>query len=42
MALCHTGTPGKRETDFLRECEMWVGWVRFVSPELVPLFLYLN
>lgn len=42
MVLCHTGTPEKREADSLGHCEMGVGWVRFVSPELVQLFVCLN
>lgn len=42
MALCHTGTPGKRQRDSLGVCEMGIDWVRFVSPELVQLFVCLN
>lgn len=29
MALCHTGTPEKREADSLGQCEMGVCWVRY-------------
>lgn len=40
--LCATQVSQKRETDSLGECEMRVGWVRFVSPELGQLFVCLN